>query len=39
MKILALMGSYRKNGNSDILAKEAFMRNTVVLADETGGGW
>lgn len=25
MKILALMGSYRKNGNSDILAKEAMM--------------
>ena len=23
MKILGLIGSYRKNGNSDILAKEA----------------
>lgn len=25
MKILGLLGSYRKNGNSDILAKEALM--------------
>ncbi len=25
MKILALVGSYRRNGNSDILAKEALM--------------
>ena len=32
MKILALVGSFRKNGNSDIVAKEA-------MADETGGGW
>jgi len=25
MKILGLVGSYRRNGNSDILAKEALM--------------
>ena len=33
MKILALMGSYRKNGNSDILAKEAMMGAEAAGAD------
>jgi multimeric flavodoxin WrbA len=33
MKILAMVGSYRKNGNSDILAKEALMGAEEVGAE------
>lgn len=33
MKILAMVGSYRKNGNSDILAKEALMGAEEAGAD------